>query len=650
MSTATNPILESAILGNYASGWEFYQSLEQPTPQDQRWAGLCLLYLQKTSNAKQLLLCAINAGCTEANIELSFVHRMSNEIDKSEQILDQLDKSKLSDFDLVMLAREWGIIHYQMGRLSQAQSSFRLAMDTALNNPSSQQLIPNIVFLIGSILNARGYASQAKIHFRQALDTPNQTRRSYALANHGLCQTYLGDFEAAQQDLDIALEQSQDIPVIRPVLHYYLGQLARAQGDFAKALNAYKESIQISEAVGQSETEFYAQIGASAIYTNNETFSEARKHLARAKLLANGTKMLAYTNLREGALLVRSGQPKGLQLLQEAVTGFEKLQLERETGWARLHLAEAHLRQGCESTAMLFIDAATDVRNALGIGAAITLELRGLPLVLEQILSLQTGSYAYCLQEDWQTLKGQTTANLHIRSLGGVALSFNDQKVKLNAGLATSIEVIAYILTNPHSSLEQIIGNVFAEKLPEAAKRYFHLIRNEIKHHIPGASIPFDDITRTYCFDLGKSQLVWDYLDVTRNIVQGGSSNLKRALESYKGEFLASSESEWVLEKRATLEWNLLKFGIGVLEESFEKRDFKSCLESAERMLEFTKQSQNIEESETVLNYLIRATFEVKGPKTGLRELERINKQFIREYGVIPAFLEKLNLKFHKVS
>ncbi len=650
MSTGTNPILESTLLGNYALGWQLYQSLEHPTPKDMRFAATCLLYLQQPNDAKQLLLAAIHAGCNEANIELSIVYRMSNEIDSCEKILTQLDKSKLSEFDLVLLAREWGITYYQLGRLSEAQASFQMAMNLATSDANAKNLIPNMTYMLGMILSIRGYVSQAKNHFRQALNTPNQSGRSYALANHGLCQTYLGEFEGAQHDLDIALKESEQSPVIRPVLHYYLGQLARAQGDYVKALGLYKESIGLSEAVGESETEFYAQIGASSICTNNEMFSDARKHLARARLLSNGVKMLAYTNLREGALLVRSGQPKGLSLLQEAITGFEDLQLERETGWARLHMAEAHLRQGCESTAMLFIDAATDVRNALGIGAAITLELRGLPMVLEQILALEIGSYAYCLREDWQALKGQTTTTLQIRSLGGVALNLNGQKVKLNAGLAVSIEVITYILSNPRSSLEQIISNVFAEKLPEAAKRYFHLIRNEIKQHIPGASIPFDDTSRTYRFDLGETQLGWDYLDVSRQIVQGGSSNLKRALESYKGEFLTSSESEWVLEKRATLEWNLLKFGIGVIEESFEKRDFKTCVESAERMLEFTKQSDNPEETQIVFDYLIRATFELKGPKIGLRELDRINKQFTREYGVIPAFLEKLNAKFQKAA
>jgi tetratricopeptide (TPR) repeat protein len=644
MNTGPNPILESIILGSYASGWELYQSLEQPTPQDQRLAATCLLYLQQPNNAKQLLLQAINAGCTEANIELSIVYRMSNEIEKSEKVLLELDQSKLSEFDLILLAREWGIIHYQLGRLSQAQTSFQSAMDIILNNPQAERLVPNITFMLGVVLNARGYVHQAKAHFRQALNTPDQTHRSYVLANHGLCQTYLGEFEAAQHDLEIALEQSQYLPVIRPVLHYYLGQLFRAQGDATKALHWYTESIRLSEAVGEFETEFYAHIGAISIYTNQESFSDARKLLARAKLLANSTKMMAYADLREGALLIRSGQAKGLGLLEQATAGFEGLHLERETSWARLHMAEAHLRQGYESTAMLFIDAATDVRNALGIGAATTLELRGLPFVLEQLSTLPIGSYAYCLFEDWQALKGFMPMNLQIRSLGGVALTCNAQKVKLNAGLATSIEVITYLFKNPDSNLEQIIANVFAEKLPEAAKRYFHLIRNEIKQHIPSASIPFNDSTRTYRFDLGELQLQWDCSEITRNITQGNASGLKRALELYKGEFLPSSESEWVLEERAALEWDLLKFGLGVLEKSFEKRDFKTCLESAERILEFTK------ESEAVFDYFIRATFEVKGPKMGKRELERINKQFIREYGVIPVFLEKLNAKFHKDS
>lgn len=650
MNTDTNPILECVLLGNFASGWEFYQSLEQPTPQDQRFAASCLLYLQQANDAKQLLLQAIKAGCSQANIELSIVYRMSNEIEQSQKILNQLDKSKLSDVDLVLLSQEWGIIHYQLGSLTQAQLSFQSAMENAFNNPKAQNLIPSIAFMLGVVLSAKGYATQANNYFRQALDTPNLTQRSYVLANHGLCQTYLGNFEAAQHDLNLALEQSQYLPVIRPVLHYYLGQLFRAQGDAAKALEWYTESIHLSEAVGEFETEFYAQIGAITIFTNQELFSEARKHLARARLLAKGTKMLAYLDLREGALLVRSGQTKALGLLEQALAGFESLNLERETGWARLHLAEAHLRQGYESSAMLFIDAATDVRNALGIGAAITLELRGLPFVLEQILSLQIGTYAYCLRQDWQALKGQAPLSLQIRSLGGVALTCNGQKVKLNAGLATSIEVITYLFKNPDSSLEQIITGVFAEKIPEAAKRYFHLIRNEIKQHIPGASIPFNDNTRTYRFDLGELGFQWDFLEVSRNILQGNASALKRALESYKGEFLATSRSEWVIEERAALEWDLLKFGLGILEESFEKRDFKTCLESAERMLEFTKASEAAEEGQAVFDYLIRATFEVKGPRMGQRELERINQQFIREYGVIPRFLENLNTKFHKGS
>jgi two-component SAPR family response regulator len=307
-------------------------------------------------------------------------------------------------------------------------------------------------------------------------------------------------------------------------------------------------------------------------------------------------------------------------------------------------LAEAHLRIGNDATAMIFIDAATDVRNALGIGAAIALELRGLPFTLETISKLQMAAYSYHLLEDWRALKGNALNTVQIRSFGGAALTYNDQKVKLNAGLATSIEVITYLLKNPNCTLEQIISNVFSEKLPEAAKRYFHLIRTELKQNIPGLSLPFDDATRTYHVDLGELQLQWDLTEVTRAIGQNNSAGLKRALEWYKGDFLPSTESEWALEERATLEWNLLKFGLSILEETFEKRDFATCLQSAEQMLEFDKSN------ETVLDYLIRATFEVKGPKVGLRELERVKKRFLNEFGGVPEVLERLSLNYHKVS
>ena len=621
-----------------------YRSLEQPTPQDQRWAGLCLQLLQKPKKAKELLLTSIKLGCLEANIQLAGVHRMLNEINQAEEILDALDHSKFSSFDQILMAREWGMIYYQVGQLAPANKALGLAWEMATSKSEAKHLISHISFMLGLVLSARGYVSQAKNHFDQALEGQHQTRQTYVLANRGLCLTYLGEFEAAQTDLELALEYSQHVPVIKPVLHFYFGQLARARGELSKAAWWYQESIMLSEAVGESETEFYAHLGASTIYIYQDLFSEVRRHLARARLLATGTKMLAYIDLREGAMLTRLNQEQARVLLDRAVIGFESLGLERETGWARLHLGEFHLRHGNNSTALIFIDAATDVRNALGIGAAISLELRGLPFVLETISKAQTGTYSYHLLEDWQKAKGTVLSNLQIRSLGGVALTYNGTKVKLNAGLATSIEVVAYLLKNPHCSLEQIISNVFSEKLPETAKRYFHLIRTELKQNIPGFSIPFDDTTRTYHVELSNLQLQWDVNEMTRAIGHINSSSLKRALEWYKGDFLPNSESEWALEERARLEWKLLRFGLNMLEESFEKREFETCLSSAEQILEFDKGN------ETVLDYLIRSTFEVKGPKVGLRELERFKKRFLNEFGSVPEVLERLSLKYHKVS
>jgi tetratricopeptide (TPR) repeat protein len=144
MGTRLNQILEHIYLGNFNQGWEFFQTLSNPTPEDLRWAGACLQSLQKPNEAKHMLMQAISQGYPEASIQLAGVYRMANQVTEATEILEKLQGIALSDLDQSFLNRELGILNYQNGNLLQATKYLKMAFDITSSHQDYSIFLPNI--------------------------------------------------------------------------------------------------------------------------------------------------------------------------------------------------------------------------------------------------------------------------------------------------------------------------------------------------------------------------------------------------------------------------------------------------------------------------------------------------------------------------
>jgi tetratricopeptide (TPR) repeat protein len=631
MTESSLLLCQQALSGEYATGLKTYESITDPAPENDRVAGWCLLMLQRFSEAHELLLRSRGRGCHQAVIELATYHRMLGEIDAAQSILREFNPDDADAFDQALAARELGTILYTQGELNQSVQAYEKACRLAASTPFGLLIASGIHFNLGRVLADQGHSKRALEAFGTSLADTSDAKRVLKLGARAECLIQLGRLFEADRDLSDAEALLHLLPMAKPVMRYMRGLHARASGNHEFALEVFLEAIALACEVDEVETELYAHTEAAAIWTHLEKFNEARTHVARARAIATISKTEALVNWRAGSLLARQDKPGGIALLEQALATFERLKLERESGWLRLHLAEAHARMGRVSEIETYLNAATDTRHALGEGSGLFIELRSLPKLLEVLRSSAPNTYSHVLLEDLRNARGSVAIHLEMRTFGGAGLQADREKVRINAGMQVTVEILAYLILHPNCSLEQVLGNVaFPDASSERSKSYFHLVRNEIKSALVGVSIPYNNASRTYSVAFGGMTVTVDFLELERAVKPGDEPGLLRALEIYAGPFLPFSDSDWVQVERERLEWSIINTALGVLETHTAARNFARCAEIAERVLEIAPTDIAISLC------LLRATQSAQGDLAGRQVLERIQHRFMAELGEVP--------------
>jgi tetratricopeptide (TPR) repeat protein len=641
MAESDLTLRDQVLQGEYVTGLALYQSIANPTPEDQRWAGFCLLMQQDPFAAQDLLLAARGNGCEAAVIELAMLHRILGELDAAHTMLLEFNLERADVFDQTLAAQELGAIYYGKGELGAASEAFEHACHLAARMPINYLRVSELHFYLGRALADQGHSKRALEAFNAALMETSSSKRIFKLGARAECLIHLGRLPEADRDLSDAETLLHLLPMARPVMRYVRGLYERARGDHELALEVFTDSIALAREVDEIETELYAHMEATAILTHLGQYNEARTHLARSRAIATFDKTEALVNWRAGTLLARQEKPNAIAMLEQALQTFERLKLERECGWVRLHLAEAHARVGQVYEIEHWLNAATDSRYALGDASGLYIELRSLPKVLEVLHAQPANAYAHVLLEDLRKARGSVPVSLEMRTLGGAGLMADREKVRLNAGMQVTVEILAYLLLHPDRTLEQVLGNVaFPDASPERSKSYFHLVRNEIKSALPGVSIPYNNASRTYSVEFGGMTTKIDFLELECATKSADETSLLRALEMYTGPFLPYSDSEWVQVERERLEWAIINTALRVLETHTAAARFERCVQIAERVLEIAPTDIAISLC------LLRATLAAHGDLAARQLLDRLQHRFMAELGEVPpAFGEETLLQ-----
>lgn len=630
-----NPILESILVSNYERGLQIHRRLKPATPEDDRWAGYCLFANGQLLPAKDLLVKSLGEGCRPAAIELATVLRHLGQDELASSTLERLPFEELSNFDRALAERERGIQLLLGGALKQATDALERAWNAALATESSESLRSGIAHVLASTYSHRSLERQAAHYFELALQYASGSKRLYPLIKQSLSLVYAGRF----RDAEIAIHEAQTLlkqaPNAEPVAAYYLGTLRRAQGRWSEALEAFANASAQASTILDAETEFFADLGSASIEIGLSRLDAARAHLARARTLATDDRRRAFLALREGAMWIALNDARAIGRLEEALNAFERFEMRREAAWALLHLAEAHLRNGNRVDADRALEAAADVRHALGSGTAIALELRGLPNAFDHVSTLPKGSYATVLFEDWRSLEGSAPVSLQIVTLGRPQLLADGRVVKLV--MRRGLEVIAYLLLNPDVTRDHLLAALWPDDAPDSAANYMHQVRHELARTVPGMAILFDRATKRYSVNCEGPRLRFDVSEIKSLLSAEAEDGLERAVRAYAGSFLPQAESDWARSEREALEWSVIKAGLRLMDAWSARGEFTKCLELSARLLELEPLN------EVLAEYLVSATLELEGHLAARRALEDITRRYRDEVGELPSRLRDLD-------
>lgn len=216
------------------------------------------------------------------------------------------------------------LVYINTGKLDDAE---HLATFVTGKDPGN----PEAYFNLGVVYDIKGLNSRAMSAFSKSVDL----RGDYDESRINLATTYIraGRVTEAREQLEMAL-------AINPTsanAYYLLGNIARAEGNSAEALKAYRQALSGQPAFAP------ARIGAAITYASGGNLAEAREVLEEGVQYGEDLPLI-YTNL--GIVHRQMGDEKA------AERNFKKA-VEAEPGYipARLDLAQLYLAQGKQDEA-----------------------------------------------------------------------------------------------------------------------------------------------------------------------------------------------------------------------------------------------------------------------------------------------------------
>jgi tetratricopeptide (TPR) repeat protein len=630
----------------YKEGWEFYQQLPMPSATDDRWAGICLWNLGRLEDARTMFTRAKRRGEIGALIGLASISRLLRDFHNCEAYLDAAFDCSLSPDDWVRALRERGDLHRARNQLKAAVAAYSEARLEAELCEEAKTLIPMIDQSLGYTYHLLGNDRKAKETLDRALLSTNSTLRAYVHMTRTFVCIFSGDFVSAESALNQHDYENINNPFFYSFQLYTNGIYKIVQNDLNNALLYFKKSIEITEKHDFIETDCLSKLGISKSYIGLKQFDEARAALKRAENLEVDPECLAARDLTAGVLWTNLNQlEKANEYLLSAQEYYQAHELARELAWTHLHFAVWHLKNNDSEAASNSLEHVSDIANALGGTAFLMLELR----LISDIQALAAIATPYGLN----ALKPVLEANLEpeevkvplehrpvvnefrIRAFGQPMLLANGKPVHLSS-TAKTLEVLSYLMLHPMSTLEKILTDVFEESDPKAARNNFHQIKHQLVQHSNGLQIAYDRVTRTYSLEAKNASLTWDYSEMMRFLSVPVDNDLNLALDLYAGAFLRHSSAEWVEEVRSNVEWLMVRTGLKVVQDLFERGDFDACRKMTERL-------RKVEPLDLGLNeLLVRATTELEGALAGRRTVAEVERTFGGYGEALPPTLKQL--------
>lgn len=509
-----------AFLERFDVGVATFQAILEPTPQDDRWVGVCYYQLVRDAEALEALYRAISRGEEGARINIAHLLPFLERGDEASRELSKVNFERLSNYDQALYFRVQSILSETSGNLREALRAAEEAWKRIQQIPEGKILAPSVLAQL-AVLHGRIGRSQRALWFleRGLSATTGNEQLKFRLRRSSVL-VVLGRYQEARAELDsISLVSASDN--VQAERLYLMGEIALAGGNSRAAVQFYLQAVEVASRLQFSYEELLCRLALACILGARSDATEANVHLDRAQaLITDKADRLVY-RFREVLLLhwqSKYSVQHAIEELQSLEASFGHMGLLQEQSAVRLHKAELLRAQGTEAYKLELDDL-----------QALSISLQNPALVLRE-WSLLPELHRIALGTH-PRIAGQARRVLEVFTLGEERLVLDGDEVSIP--LRRGVELLAYFLEHKAVDLSSLLQDAFPNDKLRSAKSYFHQFRHHLRESIGDLSIDYDADSRMYHLK-SEIDILWDVAELR-------SGQAKLAL----GEFLPTSRSDW---------------------------------------------------------------------------------------------------------
>ena len=528
--------LESAIQGwayldQFERGIQAYSGIEAPTPEDDRWLGVCYFKLFDDANALSAFVRAGQRGAIGARVNQAHALMFLDRSEESTRILEQVDPERLSRYDQVLYFRVRSLDEETGGNIRLALRHAEEAWRRVQGIPEFSVLAPSVLAQLGVLYARYGRAQRALWHLERGIQMTEGPEQLKVRLKRAIVLTTLGRNADARSELN-SMELTQGATGLMAEKTLLLGDVAWASGELENAIGHYGDAIGLAAEADLAYEEFLCHLSMMTLagYLGRSAQAASHRHEAQRRISDKSDNL--QFRFREGLLDHWAGLSSGHQTISQLTEISESLfemGLLQEMGSVKVHIA------------------AVELGGAPGRTQTILDELHVLSVTLQNASFL---AREWTLLPELRRLASQThpslasrpPAILEFRTLGEERIVLAGADVRLP--LRRAAELLAYFLEQPGATFEQVKADLFPGEKHRTAKSYFHQFRHQLKEHVEGLEIEYDAESRMYRLK-SEIDILWDVADLRAG----------RRKES-AGPFLPSCTSDWAL----TLDHSLERF------------------------------------------------------------------------------------------
>lgn len=605
--------------GEYAQGVQLFRGLISPTPVDLTWAGACLIYERRFTEAELRLRQAVRLGEKTAWVFLAALSFMQGRHQEALETLLNLDPTELNDHDAARWYRERTRFGWMAGEpKAQLKTWANRAWELVLEAPLRQQVATAMT--VGDLYNFCDEPRAALAYLDFAVENGKTIDQEYAQ----LCRVNALIGLERYDDAHTALDQLKT-PALLLQRDLKRVEVWQAEQKWDKAIHLLKQRLPDCRELPVQEVKARILLLTELVAAGDDRAIQEQQE--RLEGLIASTVDQAALDHRFGIWLCARGKEPGLARLRRARQVYLEAQQYDRVIAVSLALAEFQplQRNAALSDAVHFFKSLPSPPNLNG-------EWRFIPNVFKTLLALPEEAI------ERRLLAGTPLPPpVKLLSLGQVGLYSDGQQVSLR--LTRAAEILCYLLWREEATMGQIQQDLFLDVPKTRAKNYFHQVRVEVAARVPGLSIRFD-VQRKVYFVSSPTQFEWDVQHLKKTF--GVGKLPPEELSSV--EFLPGVEDDWAVGERGALSRWVTQVGLETMETWYQAGEYQKCIFLAERLLPLDPLDEGLH------TFLLNATFQIKGHYVAVLQYRESAAAFIREVGEVPEFLQQLQEQWRSLN